>query len=69
MRSLELAVAIFRQLPPSHQVQAVEYIEQLHGHSLAERKEALRLTAGCLSEEEARMFETSIKESCERVDD
>jgi len=69
MRSIELALAIFRNLPRADQNQVAEYIERLHESTAAERREALRQTAGCLTPDEAKLFEQSIRESCEQVDE
>lgn len=69
MNSIELVVARLRSLPPASQVQVVDYIQQLHDATRAERLEALQKTAGCLSAAEAETMEKVIREGCERVDD
>ena len=68
MSSLELAVATLRSLPEAFQGQAVEFIHKLHAASRQERREALRKTAGCLSDEEADDMEQAIEEAFERID-
>lgn len=68
MSSLELAVATLRSLPEAFQGQAVEFIHKLHAATREERREALRKTAGCLTDEEADNMKRAIEESFERVD-
>jgi lauroyl/myristoyl acyltransferase len=68
MSSLELAVATLRSLPESFQGRAVEFIHKLHAANRQERREALRKTAGCLTEEEADEMKRAIEESFENLD-
>lgn len=68
MSSLELAVATLRSLPEVFQGQAVEFIHKLHAATREERREALRRTAGCLTDEEADEMKRAIEESFERGD-
>jgi hypothetical protein len=68
MSSLELAVATLRSLPEAFQGQAVEFIHKLHATNRQERLEALRRTAGCLSDDEADAMQRSIEDTFENVD-
>lgn len=68
MSSLELAVATLRSLPEAFQGQAVEFIHKLHAANRQERLEALRRTAGCLSDDEADAMERTIEDAFEHVD-
>ena len=68
MNSLELAVATLRSLPEAFQGQAVEFIHNQHAASRQERRDALRRTAGCLTDEEADAMERAIEASFEHVD-
>ena len=68
MSSLELAVATLRSLPEAFQGQAVEFIHKLHAATRQERREALRKTAGCLTDAEADEMTRAIEESFEHVD-
>ncbi len=68
MSSLELAVATLRSLPEAFQGQAVEFIHKLHAANRQERLEALRKTAGSLTDEEADAMEHAIAQSFEHVD-
>ena len=68
MSSLELAVATLRSLPEAFQGQAVEFIHKLHAANRQERLEALRKTAGCLSDDEADAMERAIRDTFEQVD-
>lgn len=69
MGSIERTVAQLRSLPPSCQGQVEEYIHQLHAASRTERLEALKKTAGCLTNEEADTLEKIIQRCCEVVDE
>jgi len=69
MGSIERTVAQLRSLPPASQGQVEEYIHQLHAATRAERLEALKSTAGCLTKEEADTLEQIIQKCCEVVDE
>ncbi|MCC7377658.1 MAG: hypothetical protein IT581_23555 [Verrucomicrobiales bacterium] len=67
MSSLELAVATLRSLPEALQGQAVEFIHGLHAATWEVSREALRKTAGSLTDREADDMERAIDEFFEGV--
>jgi hypothetical protein len=67
--NLESILEELKTLPPDGLVRAADYIHRLHSASRAERKAALRRTAGSLTDEEANELARHIEEGCENVDE
>lgn len=63
MNTIETIVEDLRYLPKDRFAAAAEVIHKMREDYLAERNRILDETAGCMSEEEAVVFEKALKES------
>lgn len=68
MSTVEVIVKDLERLSPDKLAKAANYIHGLQEVNLEERLAALKVTGGCLSEEEADAFEKAIEEGCEQID-
>ena len=68
MDRLALVIEKLENLPLATQAEAMDYIEQLHSINRDERMNALKLSAGSFSKEEADGFEKAVQECCEHLD-
>ena len=60
-----MVVEELKRLPRTKVEQVMVYVHQLRETDLAERRQALAQTAGCMTPEEAEAFQTTIEEHCE----
>jgi hypothetical protein len=67
--NLDAILEELKTLPPGGLERAADYIHRLHSASRAERKAALRRTAGSLTEAEADELARNIEEGCENIDE
>jgi hypothetical protein len=67
--NLDAILEELKTLPPGGLERAADYIHRLHSASRAERKAALRRTAGSLTDEEADALARTIEDGCEGVDE
>ncbi len=67
MKTIETIIEDLRYLPKDRFAAAAEVIHKMREDYLAERNRIIDETAGCMSEEEAVVFEEALKES-RRVD-
>jgi len=67
--NLDAIVEELKTLPPGGLERAADYIHRLHSASRAERKTALRRTAGSLTDEEADELARNIEQGCENIDE
>lgn len=68
MSTLEAIVEELKALPAPKLEEAATFIHRLHERSRAERLEALRRSAGILTEADGAELEKVIEEGCERID-
>lgn len=69
MTKLEAIVEELKTLSPERLESAAGYIHRLHSSSRAERKAALKLSSGSLTDEEVDELARIIDEGCEQVDE
>ncbi|HEV1284956.1 MAG TPA: hypothetical protein VNU44_06580 [Bryobacteraceae bacterium] len=67
--NLDAILEELKTLPPGGLERAADYIHRLHSASRAERKAALRRSAGSLTDEEADELARHIEEGCENIDE
>lgn len=68
MSTLETIVEELKTLPAPKLAEAATLIHRLRETSRAERLEALRRSAGILSEADGAELEKAIEEGCEKID-
>lgn len=68
MSQIELIIEELKTLPQAKVDEAARFVHQLRENSYQSRQQAFASAFGCLSGEEADLFQKTIDEGCERIE-